>query len=65
MSDGSKIFGISVRAFITMLLTYCVCLMSGFGMKIEEPLYSAFLLSIGFYFGQKAQSINGGSNAKG
>jgi hypothetical protein len=61
MNDGSRVFGISVRAFLTMLLTFCVCFMSGFGMKIEEPMYSSFLLSIGFYFGQK--SI-GGTNAK-
>jgi len=53
MNDESKIFGISVRAFITIVLTLCACTMSMFEIKIVEPFYSAFLLALGFFFGQK------------
>jgi hypothetical protein len=56
MSDESKIFGVSVRAFVTLYITMTVCMLSIFDVKIVEPLYSAFLLCLGFYFGQKNQT---------
>lgn len=62
MGDSSKIFGISVRAFIALLITLFVCAMSGIGMKVEEPMYSAFLLTLGFFFGQKSNQIQGAQN---
>ena len=62
MNDGSRIFGMSVRAFIALVITLFVCVMSSLTMKVEEPLYSAFLLSLGFFFGQKAPIINNGGN---
>ena len=53
MNEESKVFGVSVRSFITLLLTFTVCYMSLCLIKIDEPLYSAFMLCLGFYFGQK------------
>lgn len=58
MNDESKIFGISVRAFIVVVLLFAVCYMSLQAMKIDEPLYSAFMLALGFFFGQKTVSQN-------
>ena len=57
MNDESKLFNVSVRSFITLVLTFTVCYMSLFVIKIDEPLYSAFMLTLGFYFGQKTQEV--------
>ena len=57
--DDSKIFGMSLRGAICIILTLTVCFMSGLDKIIKEPLYSAFLLALGFYFGQKNQQIKG------
>ena len=54
MNDGSRIFGISVRAFIIVILTFTVCVMALMTMEIKEPLYSAFMIGLGYYFGQKS-----------
>jgi len=49
----SQILGVSVRAWITLILTLTVCGMAAAVIEVKEPLYSAFLLALGFYFGQK------------
>lgn len=64
----SQIFGMSIRAIIVVLLTLSVmgmnlakliCVLVGYPEvataigEIKEPLHSGFLLSLGFYFGQK------------
>ena len=55
----------SVRAFIALVITLFVCAMSILNQKVEEPLYSAFLLTLGFFFGQKTPTLNqGGTNEK-
>ena len=66
--NESNIFGVSVRGLIVFMLTLTVCILSGFIVwkiqphdKIPEPLYSAFMLALGFYFGQKTQ---GGKSEK-
>lgn len=53
MNDESKLLGVSIRAWIVIVITLTVCGMSMLKWKIEEPLYSAFLLCLGYYFGQK------------
>ena len=60
---GSAVFGVSIRAWITLIIVCCVCAISvmfaaadikaGNEAKIGEPLYSMVLLTLGFYFGQK------------
>lgn len=52
-NNESKLFGVSVRGWLAGILTLTVCMMSGFGIVVKEPLYSAFLLALGFYYGQK------------
>lgn len=61
MNDESKIFGISVRAFILIVLTMCVCGMAVRALEVKEPLYSAFLIALGFFYGQKTQNKGGGN----
>ena len=52
----SYVLKVSVRAWLSLLLCVTVCFMSACGMKVTEPLYSAMLLALGFYFGQKGRS---------
>lgn len=49
----SKLFGVSVRGWITLILVSSVCVIASTGANVSEPLYSAFAMAIGFYFGQK------------
>ena len=49
----STFMRVSVRAWLALLLTGTVCTMAMRALKVDEPLYSAFMLSLGFYFGQK------------
>lgn len=65
MNDESKLYGISVRSFITVILTITICAMAIVGKNVVEPLYSAFLLALGFYFGQKTMpNQKGNENEK-
>lgn len=56
----SRMLGVSVRGWIALLLTATVCAMNlipqfknVLPVEIKEPLYSGWLLALGFYFGQK------------
>ena len=51
----SALLGVSVRAWITALMVTTVCIMSAWGILVEEPLYSGFLMGLGFYLGQKTK----------
>jgi hypothetical protein len=63
--NESNIFGMSVRSVLILILTVTVCYMSLVALEVKEPLYSAFMLGLGFYFGQKtAENKNGGTNEK-
>lgn len=62
--NESNIKGITIRAILVFCLTWTVCWMSTSGQKVEEPLYSGFLLALGFFFGQKTAQQNGGNNEK-
>jgi len=53
MNDESKFLGVSIRGWITVLMVTTACGMSALGLKVEEPLYSGFLMGLGFYLGQK------------
>ena len=52
-NNDSSLGGVSIRAWLAVILTLTVCLMSGLGIAVTEPLYSALLLTLGFFFGQK------------
>jgi len=51
--DESKLFGVSVRGWITVLMVFTVCAMSFLAKEVKEPLYSLVLMAAGFYLGQK------------
>lgn len=61
---GNSIFGVGIRAWITLIFCLTVCIMQGFilwevakdpneELRITEPLYSLVLIAVGYYFGQK------------
>ena len=49
----SQLIGVSVRAWLAILLTITVCVMALLALKVEEPLYTLATIALGFYFGQK------------
>lgn len=56
---ASTILGISIRAWVTLLLVATVCFLfifsgvTGKACEVGEPLYSLTIAALGFYFGQK------------
>ena len=55
--DESKVFGISIRGFITLLVVFTVCAMSATQLEIKEPLYTLAGLTIGYYFGHSVRGL--------
>jgi len=53
MNDTSKIFGISLRGWIALIVIYTVCMMSCLRYDIKEPLYTLAGMIVAFYFGQE------------
>ena len=74
-NNESSVGGVSVRAMLAFMLVFTVCLVSGFqawaayrsgqDITIGEPLYSATLVALGFFFGQKAGTLPGSSTLTG
>lgn len=64
MNDESKIFGVTVRAFLAIVLVLCSCGLMMY-MKEVEKLFGLSMMALGFYFGQKSvPTITGGPDAK-
>ena len=59
MNDESKIFGVSVRAFIAIVVVFTLCAMTCLQFKIIEPFYTVCTFVIGFFFGQKTPTQGG------
>jgi hypothetical protein len=67
-TQDSRIYGMSVRAFLVLILVVTLCLMQLANMflsylvsgeivlDIKEPFYSAVTVSLGYYFGQNSKS---------
>lgn len=63
VDSSSTIFGVSVRAWLAVIIIGSVCAISivfavadvraAKELKIAEPLYSMATMALGFYFGQK------------
>ncbi len=49
----SAFLGISIRAWLALIIISTTCLLAGIGRSIEEPLYSMSIAALSFYFGQK------------
>lgn len=52
-------FGVSVRAWIVLMVVCTVCTMAFQGIEVKEPLYSIALFSVGFYFSRQPTSARG------
>lgn len=50
--NDSNIGGVSVRAWVTVLIVLTVCIMSFTKSSVEEPLYTLATIVVGFYFGR-------------
>lgn len=62
-------FGVSVRAWLVVMLVTCVCAMQLLGMifgylatgdlviEIREPLYSLTIAGFSYYFGQSTRKV--------
>lgn len=55
MTSDSTLFGVSIRAWLAVMLIGTVCGLVSVGKEIKEPLYSMATLALGFYFGQKGK----------
>lgn len=51
----SKIFNVSMRGWIALIVILTVCAMSVMGIEIREPLYTLAGMVVGFYFAQQKQ----------
>lgn len=49
----SDIAGVSVRGWLVILMTLSVCVICALNREVPEPLYTGFLMGLGFYLGQK------------
>lgn len=56
MNEESKIFGVSLRGWIAVMIVYTVCMMSIYNNEVREPLYTLCTTAVGFYFGSKTSS---------
>lgn len=53
--QDSSILGVSVRAWLALILISTVCAMSVMGKEVFEPLYTLAGIALGYYMGQKKQ----------
>lgn len=53
--QDSSILGVSVRAWLALILISTVCTMSIMGKEVFEPLYTLAGIALGYYMGQKKQ----------
>ena len=55
----SNIFGVSVRAWVCILLVITVCFMSAIKIDVTEPLYTLVVSVVSFYFGRNVGKQDG------
>jgi hypothetical protein len=53
--DDSRLFGISLRGWLTLMVVGTICGLAVVQIEVKEPLYSIGALTVGFYFGQKTK----------
>lgn len=53
----SVLFRVSVRAWISIMLTVTVCYMGLKSIEVKEPLYTLATIAIGFYFGRQSSQL--------
>lgn len=58
--EESKLLGVSIRGWLAIMITLTVCGMAMGAVEVKQPLHDMALLALGFYFGQKTITPNGG-----
>ena len=58
----SRLFGVSIRGWLAVMMTFTVCVLAPTKIEVKEPLYSGFLMGLGFYLGQKKSGQDAGIN---
>ena len=54
--SSSNIAGVSVRAWLSILLTVTVCAMSLMNLEVKEPLYTLVGMAVAYYLGSSQGS---------
>ena len=55
MSDESKIYGVSLRGWLTAIIIISVCILAFRNEKMVETLKNLAFIVAGFYWGQKTK----------
>ena len=58
-ADSSRIFNVSLRGWITLLVTSTVCVMSVYDVPVKEPMYTLVGMVVGYYFAQNKNTNDG------
>lgn len=53
--EFSRIFDVSVRGWIVLMVVGTVCLMGLLGIPIDKDLLALASLTVGYYFGQNSR----------
>lgn len=51
----SRLFNVSVRGLMALLLTATVCAMALLKIEIDEKIFTLVGMAVAFYFGQKSK----------
>lgn len=54
-ATNSRVFNVSLRGWIALIITSTVCVMSIMALEVKEPLYTLAGMVIGFYFANSQQ----------
>jgi len=57
-AESSKVFDVSLRGWIALIVVLTVCIMSSLSIAVVEPLYTLAGLIVGFYFGQNQKKTS-------
>lgn len=55
-NGDSRIFNVSLRGWLALILVGTLCAMSARALEVKEPLYTIVTVAVSFYFGQKTKS---------
>jgi len=53
MTTESRMFGVTIRGWIAVLIVLTVCAMSLMKIEVKEPLYTLVISAVSFYLGSR------------
>lgn len=59
-TQESQLMGVSIRAWLAVMLVFTICAMAYLRTAVTEPLYTISIMAVSFYFGQKSPNQNPG-----